>query len=185
MGFTDRRRRGAFRGLTMKVTINDLMGERALATRSSGARFARSRPRMRGLGQDFFPMYSDVPTDYGVAVEPVTVPSSFYGFDNWAEPPIYATPAETVAASSSTDWGAAIQDVVKLIQAGQQAYAQSKIIELNMERARAGLQPLDPRNFSPSAAVNFGLTPQAQQMLLVGALALGAFLIFKGRGKRR
>lgn len=163
----------------MIATINDLMGERALATRRSGAKFAG----LGRLGE----------TDSSL----VTLPASFYGFDNWAEPPLYAdasravpgsfsygSPPPVESSSSPIDWNAAIQSVTKLIQTGQQAYAQQRIIDLNMERARAGLTPLDPRNFSPSAAVNFGLTPQAQQTLLYGALALGAVLLLSRRKKK-
>lgn len=92
------------------------------------------------------------------------------------------TRVTTSAPTSGSGWS--WESIAKGAATVSQAVAQQRIIDLNIERAKRGLPLLDPKNFSPSAAVNFGLTPQASQMLLYGGLALGAILLLKGRARK-
>lgn len=50
---------------------------------------------------------------------------------------------------------------------------------LNLDRARQGLPPIDVRNAAPR--VNFGVTPEVQNMLLLGAAGLGLLFLLKRR----
>jgi hypothetical protein len=94
---------------------------------------------------------------------------------------ITAPDASTQPSGVSSDmWG----NILKTAQLVQSAVAQQRIIDLNIARAKAGLPLLDPRNFSPSAAVNFGLTPQAQQALLIGGAAILGIMLLRGRNRK-
>lgn len=151
---------------------------------------ARLRGKMRGLGQEDWEILA---SDYAYEDAAGNVYGDWYSAvpqpQQWdtALPPVYegSTGVTAGAVSSGSgfnfDWNA----LVKGATAVSQAVAQQRIIDLNIQRAKAGLPLLDPKNFSPSAAVNFGLTPQAQQMLLYGGLALGAVLLLKGRSKSK
>jgi hypothetical protein len=144
--------------------------------------------RMRGLG-DYDQVFDDgsiityndaggvvAVTDSGANT--TYIPSSGGGSSG-------GTPVRVTTTDGGTSWvnSSVIKDITALIQAGQQAVAQQRIIDINMQRARQGLPLIDPRNFSPSAAVNFGLTPQASQMLLIGGIALAA-VMFLGRSRK-
>jgi len=163
---------------------------RALMTLPPKAQAALRNPRMaglrrmRGLGQDEIPVSNwddwgsepgwgsatGIPSgaDYSTGLSPSTV--------NWGTDESAIARELPGGGSVSSTWMA---DLANLIKAGMQLQAQQKILDLNVARARSGLPPVDPRYFSPSAAVNFGLTPQATQMLVIGALGLGALLLLR------
>lgn len=54
-----------------------------------------------------------------------------------------------------------------------------QLAQINIERARKGMPALNPAQYAPQVGV--GLNPQTRQMLMWGALGLGAFLLLKGR----
>lgn len=143
------------------------------------SRLVRLRGKLRGLGEgeEYLDWGAGNPTGvYG----PVTLPS--FPITVWGTNEQTGQQQTTVPASgggTTTAPTSVLRDITALLQAGQQAVAQQRIIDLNIARARQGLAPVDPRWFSPSAAVNFGLTPQASQMLLIGGVALVALLALR------
>jgi len=147
---------------------------------------ARLRGKIRGLGQEEYEILAgnyDV-YDYGGDYSATGIPSaSDYptglqspGVSSWGTD---ETSGAAAGGGSSWSW----EGLIKGATAVSQAVAQQRIIDLNIQRARAGLPLLDPTKFSPSAAVNFGLTPQASQMLLIGGIALGAVLLLRSKRK--
>ena len=59
---------------------------------------------------------------------------------------------------------------------------QYKLIDLNTERAKKGLPPVDIASYS-GVGVNIGLSPSTQQLLLFGGLAVAALLFFNRSSK--
>lgn len=57
---------------------------------------------------------------------------------------------------------------------------QRQIMQLNIERARQGLPPVDPAQYS-GLGVQVGLAPQTQNLILIGLLGLGAVLLLARR----
>jgi len=57
---------------------------------------------------------------------------------------------------------------------------QRRILNAQLERARQGLPPLQPSEYSP--AINVGLSPQTRSLLIYGGLALVAVLLLRRRG---
>lgn len=137
------------------------------------------KTRMRGLGEgeEYLDWGAGNPSGvYGPVVTPwQTV--SIWGTNEAAGGSQTVVPSQT--GGTTTAPTSVLRDITALLQAGQQAVAQQRIIDLNIARARQGLAPVDPRYFSPSAAVNFGLTPQASQMLLIGGVALVALMALR------
>jgi len=59
---------------------------------------------------------------------------------------------------------------------------QYKLIDLNTERAKKGLPPVDIASYS-GVGVNIGLSPSTQQLLLFGGLAVAALVFFNRSSK--
>jgi hypothetical protein len=57
---------------------------------------------------------------------------------------------------------------------------QRQIMQLNLERARQGLPPVDPTQYS-GLGVQVGLAPQTQNLILIGLIGLGAVLLLSRR----
>jgi hypothetical protein len=53
-------------------------------------------------------------------------------------------------------------------------------MQLNLERARQGLPPVDPTQYS-GLGVQVGLAPQTQNLILIGLIGLGAVLLLSRR----
>jgi hypothetical protein len=53
---------------------------------------------------------------------------------------------------------------------------QRKMVDMNIERVRQGLPPIDPSQVAPG--VNVGLTPQTQQLATVALIGMGAIALF-------
>ena len=85
------------------------------------------------------------------------------------------------------------QTILQLYQAGRQADVQDALVQLNMQRAAAGLTPITYQmvggaaGVTPQVQTTVGLSPELQQTLMIGAIGLGAvyFLSKAKRGKRR
>lgn len=161
--------------------------------RGSGVRFGRARVaryiaprkrlvRMRGLGEgdDYYPYtqeYGEYPAPASQQYAPTSAGSTGSVWSVTGSSSGVAVAA--VGGGSTTVSSSWLRDIGDLFKTGYQAYAQQRIIDLNVERAKQGLPLVDPRNFSPSAAVNFGLTPQAAQMLLIGGGALVLLMMLR------
>lgn len=106
----------------------------------------------------------------------------------------YYDPAALVAEPStndSFDWQGLLTQaptVIKdLMLASSTAEYQSKLMEINLQRARQGLRPIDASQYAPQ--MNVGLAPSTQNTiagLSVGTLVLAAGAAFLlTRNKRR
>lgn len=74
-------------------------------------------------------------------------------------------------------WGRIASSVVMAKQ-------QRDLMQINVDRAKAGLPPLDMAQYS-GVGVNVGLSQQTQQLVIYGGLALLAVLVFNTIAKRR
>lgn len=102
-----------------------------------------------------------------------------------------------VTTASSSPASSTIVDALKnlVLGAGQvlltkeQLKAQQKIVDLQLERARAGLPPadIDPTQYGlPAPSVKLGVDPEISRMLKIGGIALGlGFLAYLVLGSRR
>lgn len=158
--------------------------------RGSGVRFGRVIPkrarltRLRGLGDasDFLDWGSgNSESIYGPVSLPPTgsVDISLWGTNEL--PGAQTTQVPASGGGTTSVQSSVLSDITNLLRLGQQAVAQQRILDLNIARARQGLPMIDPRYFSPSAAVNFGLTPDATKMLLIGGGALLVILMLSRR----
>jgi len=59
---------------------------------------------------------------------------------------------------------------------------QYQLINLNTERAKKGLPPVDIASYS-GVGVNIGLSPSTQQLLIFGGLAVAALVLFTRSSK--
>lgn len=87
---------------------------------------------------------------------------------------ITANPADPVDLS----WLSKLADAVPK---ALQLYNAQQIAALNIERARAGRPPLNPGIYGPQVGV--GLNPGTQNLVLYGALALGALMLLRKKGR--
>ena len=83
------------------------------------------------------------------------------------------TATEQQTASNPTSWA----DIVKL---GLTTLQTAQINQINVERARRGLPPLDTAQYT-GVGVRVGLNPQTQQLLIYGGLALLAVMLLRRR----
>ena len=92
-----------------------------------------------------------------------------------------STPLPTSSGSSMI-----ADTLTKLATAFVPLYGQKKILDLQIERARQGLPPLDTSNIiDPNAGLNVGLTKGTQNtVLMVAGLGLAALLLMKLVKKR-
>lgn len=76
----------------------------------------------------------------------------------------------------SPDWMNTVSSTIKDIVT---QYNQQKILDANIERARQGLPPINTASIAPT--YNVGLSPETQQLLMFGGIALLAILLLKRR----
>ena len=72
---------------------------------------------------------------------------------------------------------------VELIGKGLTAAQTYQLNQINVERARMGLPPIDTSAYT-GVGVRVGLAPQTQQLIIYGGLALLAVMVFQGFMKR-
>lgn len=97
--------------------------------------------------------------------------------------------ATTATGASSSATGVA-QFVQTVVQAGAQILPlvqQQKVLKLQLQRAQAGLPPLDVGAYiDPNQGINVGVTPATQKTLLwIAGGVTGAFLLSRLLGGRR
>ena len=71
-----------------------------------------------------------------------------------------------------------------VINKGLTLYQTQQLNQINIERARMGLPPIDTSQYT-GVGVRVGLSPQTQQLVIYGGLALLAVLVFQSVMKRR
>lgn len=101
------------------------------------------------------------------------------------------TPTTTTDDSSGEAWYTSVLNFAKEAVPAYLAYdAQKDIMDLNMERARQGLDPIDPGVVAPQIKVVHDFPPEVQDtirdfkmggmnILLWGGLAVGAFFLVR------
>jgi hypothetical protein len=97
----------------------------------------------------------------------------------------------TTGDSNGEAWYSGILDFAKEAVPAYLAYdAQKDLMDLNLERARQGLDPVDPGIAAPQLTVVHQLPPEVQtgiadmkfagmNILLWGGLAIGGFMLFR------
>lgn len=124
----------------------------------SAARVRARRPKLRGLGQEFFTVESGDPY-------PVTAP-----------------------ASNGFDWGGLLGTAKEILTTVTQAELQKDLYQMNVQRAQQGLPPISPSAVAPQVNVGVAPDVQRNLMMLgIGAAAIvgGAMLLGGRRGSRR
>lgn len=116
--------------------------------------------------------------------DPVTDLSPTY-FSGDAPPPDYATSMETVAPGivpliaqtqvQGETWTDTLKRSLPIIAA---TYQQKQILDVQMDRAKQGLPPLDASQYG--VGVNVGLSPEVMKMVMLGLVGIGA-VIFLSR----
>lgn len=95
----------------------------------------------------------------------------------------FIDPATKRAISADPSQGAP-SSWLDLINKGLTIYQTQQLNQINVERARMGLPPIDTSQYT-GVGVRVGLAPQTQQLLIYGGLALLAVLVFQSVMKRR
>lgn len=78
----------------------------------------------------------------------------------------------------------AVNAIKTLWLSGQQAEAQQRIIDMNMARARAGLNPLPATYFQPQAQVNVGVSPQIMKLAIGVGAGIGLWALINSLKKK-
>lgn len=99
------------------------------------------------------------------------------GTDVWVDADTGKSVTADIKQSTATSWA----DVVKQGLTAVQTY---QLNQINVERARMGLPPIDTSAYT-GMGVRVGLAPQTQQLLIYGGLALLAVMVFNTLAKRR
>lgn len=90
-----------------------------------------------------------------------------------------ALPVDIGAKAKEPSWFEKLFTTAAGIYQQKQALKQAR--EENVMRAQQGLPPVSTaeikRQFAPQAAVEVGLSPQIRNMLVIGGLGLGAFMV--------
>lgn len=76
------------------------------------------------------------------------------------------------------------QTATRILSALSLSQQQRELMRINIERARRGEPPLDISQYA-GVGVQVGVSPQTQQLLTYGGLALLAFLVFNTLARRR
>lgn len=100
------------------------------------------------------------------------------GLGQWDET-VYTMATEDQAAGVDTSqpW---YQDLLQFASGALQTYtqfrSQDQIMQLNLERAKAGLPPIDPTRYGPSVGV--GMDYQTRNLMTWALLGAGALALF-------
>lgn len=103
-------------------------------------------------------------------------------------------PTETTTGNGQWDWAkellsSGIEAAKTIVPQVLQYKTQQQILDMNVERAKAGLPPIDPGVIAPQVKVIHDVAPEFRpailaaggmgNMLLWGGLALGAFMLVR------
>jgi hypothetical protein len=99
--------------------------------------------------------------------------------------PSGAAAAPQAAQPSATSGGwldSLIKGVSQALPVAAQAYTVKKLTDVNIDRARQGLQPLSAQQYQamiPAAQVQVGPDDAAKKLMLYGALGVGGILLLR------
>lgn len=100
--------------------------------------------------------------------------------DQWNSLSVTNPGVQKIIANSQTPNEEWWQTYSKIALALVQTDQQRKIMNLNIERARQGLPPVDPAQYS-GLGVQVGLAPQTQNLILIGLVGLAAVILLARR----
>jgi hypothetical protein len=145
-------------------------------------------PGMGANDGDGFMGALDITTD-------ISGTTTYFGDDapSFAAPTTTADPAATAPTSATTpaqaSWLSSIAKAAgTFLLAREQSKTQQKIVDLQLQRAQAGLPMLDLSRLEsglPNPQVNFGLSPNTQSTLLMVAALLGGGILVMSMLNRR
>jgi len=90
---------------------------------------------------------------------------------------------QTVGTQSTAQEGTTLDDWLQIAKQGLNLVQVQQLNQINVARARQGLPPIDTSRYT-GTAVNLGLTPQTQQLIIYGGLALLAVLLINNLTKK-
>lgn len=114
--------------------------------------------------RDLVPVASEIPADYAYSL-------------NLAAPGVTDIVSEQQSIGES--WMDSLARLLPILAATEQ---QKKLLDVQAERARQGLPPLDVSQYSAGAKVAFSLDPGLQKMLVIGGAALLGILFLTRKG---
>jgi hypothetical protein len=126
-------------------------------------------------------------TDWSVTFDPAvdTIPAS-----SLEVPTAYAMSLEDIAPTITQRVDAAqlpgeswIDTLQRLLPTIATTYQQSQLLKVQMDRAKAGLPPLDVTQYA--AGVQVGLSPETKKLLVITALGLGGLIAVGLLAKRK
>lgn len=99
------------------------------------------------------------------------------------EPSASTSPATTFqpATPPKTGFAAFIENLPQLFMGYTQVSLAKKIANINLERARQGLPPLDTgqvQAMAPRPGVAVGLSPDVKRIIIIGGVGIGALILF-------
>jgi len=98
------------------------------------------------------------------------------GTEQWVDEDTNRSVAQDPAKPTQNSWA-------ETIRAGLNAVQVFQLNQINVERAKLGLPPIDTSAYT-GVGVRVGLAPQTQQLLIYGGLALLAVLVFNTLSRR-
>jgi len=104
------------------------------------------------------------------------------GTTAWVDPDTGET-VQTVGTQSTAPEGTKLDDWLQIAKQGLNLVQTQQLNQINVARARQGLAPIDTSRYT-GMGVNVGLTPQTQQLVMYGGLALLAVLLINNLTKR-
>jgi len=106
---------------------------------------------------------TSIPSDYAASLETMA-------------PGIGNVVADTQAPGES--W---MDSITRLLPVLASTYQQKQLLAVQVERAKAGLPPLDVSQYA--AGVNVGISPDTQKLIMYGGVALLAVVWMMSRGR--
>jgi hypothetical protein len=100
----------------------------------------------------------------------------------WIDPDTNQT-VSTEGSQKNAPEGTLLDDWLQIAKQGLNLVQTQQLNQINVARARQGLPPIDTSRYT-GTAVNLGLTPQTQQLIMYGGLALLAVLLINSLTKR-
>lgn len=100
----------------------------------------------------------------------------------WVDPDTGET-MQAVGTQATAPEGTKLDDWLSIAKQGLNLVQTQQLNQINVARARQGLPPIDTSRYT-GMGVNLGLTPQTQQLVMYGGLALLAVLLINNLTKR-
>jgi len=98
------------------------------------------------------------------------------GSDIWVDEDTGKSFPATPQQSSTVSKGSTLDDWMSIGKGILNAVQTAQLNQINVDRAKAGLQPIDVTRYT-GMGVNVGLNPQTQQLVVYGGIALLAVLL--------